>query len=124
EAEGVGGLGEVTPIVAPTYHKNGLFYTMVSLANGFTIVSLPRFEARSYLEAVATYRCTLLSGIPTMLALIARETELLARFDLSSVRALSIGSAPLTDALIDRVQEIFPGATLQNGYGTTEAGPS
>jgi long-chain acyl-CoA synthetase len=112
-----------TIVVAPTYHKNGLFFSMVALSNQMTIVSLPKFEARSYLEAVARYRCTVLSGIPTMFALIARERDLVARLDLSAVRMVTIGSAPLTDALVARVTEIFPGATVVNGYGTTEAGP-
>lgn len=118
------GLAERTLIVAPLYHMNGLFNTTVALANGITIVSLPRFEARPFLEAVARYRCTRLSGIPTMFALIAREQDLLARLDLDSVRMVTIGSAPLTDALLERVQAIFPRAVVQNGYGTTEAGPS
>ncbi len=118
------GLAERTPIVAPTYHKNGLFFSMVALANGFAIISLPRFEARTYLEAVARYRCTLLSGIPTMFALMARERALLERLDLTGVRTITIGSAPLTDALIDKVRALFPNATVTNGYGTTEAGPS
>lgn len=122
--DGPQGLAERTAIVAPTYHKNGLFFSMMSLASGFTIVSLPGFEARSYLEAIARYRCTLLTGIPTMYALMTRETDLIARLDLSSVRTITIGSAPLTEALIEKVQGIFPAAIVQNGYGTTEAGPS
>jgi acyl-CoA synthetase (AMP-forming)/AMP-acid ligase II len=121
---GTEGLAQRTLIVAPMYHMNGLFFSTVALALGYTIVLLPRFDARAYLEAVASYRCTTLSGIPTMFALIARERDLLARLDLSSVTAVTIGSAPLTDALVQRVQAIFPGATVQNGYGTTEAGPS
>lgn len=121
---GAEGLVERTVVVAPTYHKNGLFFSMMALANGFTIVSMPRFEPRSYLETVARYRCTLLTGIPTMFALMAREADLIARLDLSTVRSISIGSAPLTDPLIDKVQAIFPAAVIQNGYGTTEAGPS
>ncbi|MBM4189001.1 MAG: acyl--CoA ligase [Gemmatimonadetes bacterium] len=112
-----------TIVVAPTYHKNGLFFSMVAISNQMTIVSLPKFDARSYLEAVARYRCTVLSGIPTMFALIARETDLIARLDLTSVRMVTIGSAPLTDGLVARVKQIFPGATVLNGYGTTEAGP-
>lgn len=112
-----------TIVVAPTYHKNGLFFSMVALSNQMTIVSLPKFDATSYLEAVARYRCTVLSGIPTMFALIAREVDLIGRLDLTSVRMVTIGSAPLTDALVARVNEIFPGATVLNGYGTTEAGP-
>jgi long-chain acyl-CoA synthetase len=65
-----------------------------------------------------------LSGIPTMFALMARQQDLLATLDLSSVKAVTIGSAPLTEALVERVQRMFPNAAISNGYGTTEAGPS
>ncbi len=37
-----------------------------------------------------------------------REPDLLATLDLSSVREISIGSAPLTDALLDQVAKVFP----------------
>jgi len=117
------GRRDVTLVVAPTYHKNGLFFSTVAVSNGMTIVSLPRFDARQYLETVAAYRCTVLSGIPTMFALIARERELLAQLDLRHVRQVLIGSAPLTDALLAQVQSIFPDAVIGNSYGTTEAGP-
>ena len=109
---------------SPAYHKNGLFFTSVALSNGIGFISLPRFDARTYLESVARYRCTILSGIPTMFALMAREKDLLARLDLGSVTLVTIGSAPLTEALLDRVRGMFPNALLQNGYGTTEAGPA
>ena len=39
------------------------------------------------------------------------------------VSRVGMGSAPLTQALIDKVQALFPKATLSNSYGTTEAGP-
>ena len=56
------------------------------------------------------------------LALVAKEPEALALTDLSSVEAVRTGSAPLTQALIDRVASIFPGAAISNACGTTEAG--
>ncbi|MHB1329450.1 MAG: class I adenylate-forming enzyme family protein [Gemmatimonadales bacterium] len=117
------GRRDATLVVAPTYHKNGLFFSTVAVSNQMTIVSLPRFEARRYLEAVATYHCTVLTGIPTMFALIARERDLLAKYDFGQVRQVMIGSAPLTDALLAQVQAIFPNAVIGNSYGTTEAGP-
>jgi acyl-CoA synthetase (AMP-forming)/AMP-acid ligase II len=40
------------------------------------------------------------------------------------VRDVSIGSAPLTDALLRRIEALFPNAAVANGFGTTEAGPS
>lgn len=115
---------ELTFVVAPLYHMNGLFFTSVALANRMAVISLPRFEARSYLETVARYRCTVLSGIPTMFALMVRERALVARLDLTSVREVSIGSAPLTGALLAQVQRLFPNAQVHNGFGTTEAGPA
>lgn len=113
-----------TVIVAPAYHKNGLFFTSVAVSNGITFVSMPRFDAHAYLQTVAAERCTLLSGIPTMFALMAREADLVASLDLSSVTTVTIGSAPLTDALLERVHALFPNAICLNGYGTTEAGPA
>ena len=113
-----------TLVVAPLYHMNGLYFTTVALANRVTVLSLPRFEPREYLESVARYRCTMLSGIPTMFAMMVRETDLIAQLDLGSVREVSIGSAPLTDALLDQVRKLFPNAEVHNGFGTTEAGPA
>ena len=34
-----------------------------------------------------------------------------------------MGSAPITQTLVDRVRRVFPRAAISNGYGTTEAGP-
>ena len=116
-------LEELSIVVAPTYHKNGLFFASVCLSNGMAFVSMPRFEPRAYLETVARYRCTVLSGIPTMFAMMAREKESLARLDLTSVTKVTIGSAPLTEALVEQVRGMFPNAMVKNGYGTTEAGP-
>jgi long-chain acyl-CoA synthetase len=113
-----------TIIVAPTYHMNGLFFTTVALALGWRTISMPKFDARAFLETAAAEKCTILSGIPTMFAMMAREEDLLARLDFSSVHSLSIGSAPLTQALMDRIGVIFPNAVLRNSYGTTESGPA
>jgi len=111
-------------IVAPLYHMNGLFFTSVALTNRITVISLPRFEARRYLETAARYRCTVLSGIPTMFALAVRESSRVPELDLTSVQDVSIGSAPLTGALLEQVQKLFPNASVHNGFGTTEAGPA
>ncbi|HEY7699588.1 MAG TPA: AMP-binding protein, partial [Vicinamibacteria bacterium] len=101
----LGPFGEAPPrdftvVVAPLYHMNGLFFTTVALANRVTVISLPRFDACTYLQTVARYRCTVLSGIPTMFALMVRESPSMEGLDLECVRDVSIGSAPLTEALL------------------------
>jgi long-chain acyl-CoA synthetase len=116
--------GASTIVVAPLYHMNGLYNISVALANRMQVILLPRFDARRFLETVAGYRCSFLSGIPTMYALMVRERDLVERLDLDSVQDVSIGSAPLTDALLAQVHDLFPKASIENGYGTTEAGPA
>jgi long-chain acyl-CoA synthetase len=115
--------GQRMLVAAPLYHQNGLSWCQVALASGGTVVLLPQFSAASYIETAARYRVSLLTGIPTMIAMVAREPECLARFDLSCVTAIRIGSAPSTEALFKEARRIFPNAAVTNGFGITEGGP-
>jgi long-chain acyl-CoA synthetase len=110
-------------VAAPLFHMNALGMAKFSIAAGATIVVLPQFNARHYIEAIGRFRVTSLSSVPTMLALALREYATLARTDLSSVEAVRTGSAPITQSLIDEIKRAFPQATLAIGYGTTESGP-
>ena len=51
------------------------------------------------------------------------EPALLERTDLSAVSAIRMGSAPVSEGLIEAARRSFPHAVITNGYGTTEAGP-
>ena len=110
-------------VAAPFFHMNALCVTAFALCGGASVALLPRFTARAYVEAIGDHRCTWLTAVPTMIAMAARESEALARTDLSSVERVAMGSAPLGQALVDRVKALFPGALVGNGYGTTETGP-
>ena len=115
--------GQRSLVAAPLYHMNGLAMCQTTLSQGDTIVLLPQFTTRGYIEAAARHRVAFLTSVPTMIAMMLREKELLASNDLSAVEAVRMGSAPITQALIDQVRAAFPKAAISNGYGTTEAGP-
>jgi acyl-CoA synthetase (AMP-forming)/AMP-acid ligase II len=110
-------------IAAPLFHMNGLGTAKFALAAGASLVLLPRFEARRYIEAMGRFYCTWLTGVPTMFALVMKERETLARFDLSAVKYVRMGSAPATQQLIDATKACFPRASISLVYGTTESGP-
>lgn len=110
-------------VAAPLYHMNGLAMCQTTFSHGDTIVLLPQFTTRGYVEAAAKHRVAFLTSVPTMIAMMLRERELLAKHDLSAVEAVRMGSAPITQGLIDQVRQVFPNAVISNGYGTTEAGP-
>ncbi len=109
---------------APLSHMNALFLAKTVTAYGGTLVLMTRFDARAYLQAVATQRCTIVTAVPTMLALCAREEATWQALDLSCVVNVAMGSAPVTDALFEQVAQMFPNAQVQNGWGTTETGPA
>jgi acyl-CoA synthetase (AMP-forming)/AMP-acid ligase II len=110
-------------VAAPLYHMNALATCQATFWHHDTIVLLPGFTAASYIDAIARHRCTILTSVPTMIALVLRERALLARTDVSSVAFVRMGSAPITQALIDGTRAAFPKAAIGYVYGTTEAGP-
>ena len=111
-------------VAAPQYHMNALFISKLALTFGASVVLLPRFDVEAYIRAIPAHQVTWLTSVPTMLALVVREKTLLEAVDLSTVERVSMGSAPLTEALFDEVQSWFPEALVSNLYGTTEHGPS
>jgi acyl-CoA synthetase (AMP-forming)/AMP-acid ligase II len=110
-------------IAAPLYHMNALALAQLAVAAHSTIVLLPNFTARAYIDAVGKYRCTWLTAVPPMLAMMLRETGLMARTDLSSVQFVRMGSAPVSQSLMSSLKHALPRAAVTNAYGTTEAGP-
>jgi long-chain acyl-CoA synthetase len=115
--------GERVLIAAPLFHMNALALAFLALAARATIVMLPQFDARNYIRAIDTWRCTWLTSVPPMIAMMLRERDLLARSDLSSVRTVRMGSAPVSGALDEQIRALLPNARIINAYGTTEGGP-
>ena len=118
-----GPAGQRSLVAAPLYHMNALASCQTIFSQGDSVVLLPQFTTKGYIEAAARHRVGFLTSVPTMIAMMLREKELLAASDLSAVEAVRMGSAPITQSLIDQVRAALPNAQISNGYGTTEAGP-
>jgi long-chain acyl-CoA synthetase len=110
-------------IAAPLYHMNALAMSQLAHAAHATVILLPQFTAQLYLQAIEDYRCTWLTAVPPMIAMMIGEKERLAKTDLSSVEFLRMGSAPVSQSLMDSIHRALPKAAVTNAYGTTEAGP-
>ena len=118
------GFGEIRVLLAAAlYHMNALAVSQAALAQQDTVILLPGFTAQSYIGSAAIYRATILTSVPTMIAMMLRETALLERTDLSAVTTIRMGSAPVSEGLIAAARRAFPLAVITNGYGSTEAGP-
>ena len=111
-------------VAMPLYHKNAMAGAgKPRLFTGASMVVMPGFEPRRYLETVERHRVTHLTGVPTLFARILQERDLLERLDLSSVTTIGVGSAPVQDALFEAIRAAFPNAFVFQSYGLTEGGP-
>ncbi|KAJ2740182.1 hypothetical protein GGI20_005943 [Coemansia sp. BCRC 34301] len=104
-----------------------------SLATGDCIVQLPKFDVAMYLAAIERYKVNRLSGMPYLLHCLHCQTTKVSegvvaltsapahRFDVSSVKAIGCGGAPLPSCQQQRYSEYFNGAPVVTGYGLTES---
>ena len=114
---------DVILVAAPLYHKNALNAIKQGLTGGATLPLLPQFDTGRYIEAIGRHRCTVISGVPTMMAMVLTRKDLLAKTDTSSVRTIMMGSAPSSPELLRELREHFPNAEPLVVYGVTEGGP-
>jgi long-chain acyl-CoA synthetase len=105
--------------VLPLFHVFGLSSVLnTAVRFGGTLVLLPRFEPDAVLDAIARYRCTIFSGVPTMYYELLRAD--LAGRDLSSLRVGISGGAAIPGEVIRAFEEKFPGVVILEGYGLSE----
>jgi acyl-CoA synthetase (AMP-forming)/AMP-acid ligase II len=109
-----------TLISVPLFHVTGCCsQLMTQVALGGESVIMPRFTPAAFLAAIPRHRITLLTSVPTIYELVLRHPDF-ASTDVSSVRTLSYGGAPMAPELVHRLLEAFPQARLGNGFGLSE----
>ncbi len=106
----------------PVHHGSGPNQIWNHLAAGRRIVLMRRFDAEETLRLIESHRITHWSGVPTMYKRMAGLPEgTLQRYDISSLKAITIGAAPCPWPLKSWIMDTF-GEILSEGYGSTETG--
>ncbi|PQP97792.1 4-coumarate--CoA ligase-like 5 [Prunus yedoensis var. nudiflora] len=107
----------------PMFHIYGLaVFATGLLASGATIVVLSKFEMHDMLWAIQKHRVTYLPLVPPILvALINAVDQIKAKYDLSSLRTVLSGGAPLSREVIEGFVEKYPTVNILQGYGLTES---
>ncbi|XP_009334566.2 4-coumarate--CoA ligase 2 [Pyrus x bretschneideri] len=114
---------DVILCVLPLFHiysLNSVF--LCGLRVGAAILIMQKFEITKLLELVEKYKVTIAPFVPPIVLSIAKSPDL-DRYDLSSIRMVMSGAAPMGKELEDTVRAKLPNAKLGQGYGMTEAGP-
>ena len=106
----------------PFFHIYGLSVIMNhALSKGATVVTLPRFEMRIFLETLQRYKVTRAHLVPPLVLALAKD-PLVDGYDLSALENIHCGAAPLGKAL-ERDAANRVNAVVAQGYGLTETSP-
>ncbi|KAL1361529.1 hypothetical protein HN51_009889 [Arachis hypogaea] len=118
ELEGVN--DSVYLCVLPMFHVFGLAVILYAqLRRGSTVVSMRRFELEKFLEGIEKHKVTNLWVVPPILLAMAKHS-VVDKYDVSSLRRIGSGAAPLGKDLMQDCANRFPHAALIQGYGMTE----
>jgi acyl-CoA synthetase (AMP-forming)/AMP-acid ligase II len=107
----------------PFFHIYGMVVIMAYVHHiGGTIVCMPRFDLEQFLQTLQDYKVTWAPLAPPLVLALAKH-PIVDQYDLSSLKRISSGAAPL-NAAIEQAAAQRIGAHITQGYGMTEASPA
>ncbi|KIW15603.1 hypothetical protein PV08_05651 [Exophiala spinifera] len=108
--------------VLPFYHIYGLTgLVQQPLHRGIELVVMPAFNLEVFLKAIQDHKITFIYVAPPVIVRLARD-KLVEQYDLSSVRMITSGAAPLTKELVDAVHKRL-NIKINQAYGLSETSP-
>jgi long-chain acyl-CoA synthetase len=107
--------------VTPWFHAMGTIGGMnVPVLRGDMLALHDRFDPGAYLADAERFRVTTLGGAPPLFGALVRHPDFATR-DLSSVRSITSGAAPMPVEMIEALRNRFgPDVVISEGYGLTE----
>ncbi|KAK8490440.1 hypothetical protein V6N12_021166 [Hibiscus sabdariffa] len=121
DQELAGDMHRVHLCVLPMFHVFGMTVIVYAqLQKGNVLVSMSKFEIGMFLRNLDKYRATHLWAVPPIVLAMVKQNAV-DKFDLSLLKQIGSGAAPLGKDLVEECAKKFPQASFIQGYGMTEA---
>jgi acyl-CoA synthetase (AMP-forming)/AMP-acid ligase II len=106
-------------LTVPLYHVAGIQAMLAAIYGGRTLVLMKQFETEEWLKTVQREKATRAMLVPTMLKWVIDHPQF-AAFDLSSLKVITYGAAPMPFEVIRKAIEKMPWVRFINAFGQTE----
>ena len=110
---------ETNILTVPLYHVAGTQAVMAAIYGGRTLAMMRQFEVKDWMQTVQDQKANRAMLVPTMLKRVVDEQDF-DKYDLSSLRVITYGAAPMPFEVIKKAIEMFPGVMFINAFGQTE----
>jgi 4-coumarate--CoA ligase len=108
--------------VLPFFHIYGLTGLIHQpLHRGVEVIVMPAFNLEVFLKSIQDHKVTFIYVAPPVIVRLARD-EIVDKYDLSSVKMITSGAAPLTKELVDTVHKRTK-IKINQAYGLSETSP-
>lgn len=115
---------DVTLLTGPLFHVGQMQALLRAVVVGDTLVlSKGRYDPADVLELIERHKVNRWNAVPTMVSRLLDHPDV-SRRDVSSLRSISIGGAPVHAELMQRMRVGLPSVSprIPTGYGLTENG--
>ncbi len=109
---------DVHLLCGPAYHTAPGNYALAHLLEGARVVVMPRFDATTCLELIATEGVTTSHMVPANFVRILEADW--AAYDRSSVRKILHAAAPCPIPVKRKIMEVFPPGAVWEYFGMSE----
>ena len=106
-------------ITVPLYHVAGIQAMMAAIYGGRTLIMERQFDAKEWMKLVEKEKANRAMMVPTMLKQLLDHPDF-SKHDLSSLKVITYGAAPMPLPVIKKALEVFPGVSFINAFGQTE----
>ncbi|MDP2952457.1 MAG: AMP-binding protein, partial [Chloroflexota bacterium] len=110
---------ETNLLTVPLYHVAGAQAMMAAIYGGRTLALMRQFEVEEWMETVQREKAHRAMLVPTMLKRVIDAPDF-GKYDLSSLRVITYGAAPMPFEVIKKAIDVFPGVRFINAFGQTE----
>jgi len=110
---------ETNLLTMPLYHVAGIQAMLAATYGGRAIAMMRQFDTDEWLETVQREKANRAMLVPTMLKRIIDHHHF-DKYDLSSLRVITYGAAPMPFEVIKKAIALFPGVSFINAFGQTE----
>jgi len=106
-------------LTVPLYHVAGIQAMMAAVYGGRTLIMERQFDPGEWMELAEKEKANRAMMVPTMLKQLIDHPDF-SKHDLSSLKVITYGAAPMPLEVIKKAMDVFPGVSFINAFGQTE----